>query len=114
MITYNKARIITVAVFKLYGQKDDDIAAALAPPTQTTFISTLVEDPRSPVGERRMGKPINFAVLTIVCYSKDHKAAGLAVSVCGATVRPKRGSALEAGAMLAQLLCQEEAESPYQ
>ncbi|MDJ0515749.1 MAG: hypothetical protein QNJ74_05585, partial [Trichodesmium sp. MO_231.B1] len=27
------------------------------------------------------------------------KAAGLAVSVCGATVRPKRGSALEAGAM---------------
>ncbi|NES07463.1 MAG: hypothetical protein F6K22_34520 [Okeania sp. SIO2F4] len=53
-----------------------------------------------------MGKPINVAVLTIVCYSKDNKAAGLAVSVCGATVRPKRGSALEAGAL--------EAESPYQ
>ncbi|NES64629.1 MAG: hypothetical protein F6K24_04890 [Okeania sp. SIO2D1] len=32
-------------------------------------------------------------------------AAGLAVSVCGATVRPKRGSTLEAGALLAQLLC---------
>ena len=46
-----------------------------------------------------MGKPINVAVLTIVCYSKHNKAAGLAVSVCGATVRPKRGSAFEAGAM---------------
>ncbi|NES70753.1 MAG: hypothetical protein F6K24_38835 [Okeania sp. SIO2D1] len=33
------------------------------------------------------------------------KAAGLAVSVCGATVRPKRGLTLEAGALLAQLLC---------
>ncbi|NEP04389.1 MAG: hypothetical protein F6K25_20090 [Okeania sp. SIO2G4] len=82
----------------------------------------MVEDPRSPVGERRMGKPINVAVLTIVCYSKNNKATGLAVSrgavglatYCGATVRPKRGLALEAGAMLAQLLCQEEAESPYQ
>ncbi|WP_202225271.1 hypothetical protein [Okeania sp. KiyG1] len=59
-------------------------------------------------------KPINLAVLTIVCYAQQNKAAGLAVSVCGATVRPKRGSASEAGAMLAQLLCQEEAESPYQ
>ncbi|NET27239.1 hypothetical protein [Okeania sp. SIO1I7] len=27
------------------------------------------------------------------------KAAGLAVSVCGATVRPKRGLTLEAGAL---------------
>ncbi len=36
---------------------------------------------------------------TIVCYYEENKAAGLAVSVCGATVRPERGSALEAGAM---------------
>ena len=28
-----------------------------------------------------------------------NKAAGLAVSVCGATVRPERGSASEAGAL---------------
>ncbi|GGA24730.1 hypothetical protein [Okeania sp. KiyG1] len=41
-----------------------------------------------------------------------NKAAGLAVSVCGATVRPERGLASEAGATLAQLLCQEETESP--
>ncbi|NET24574.1 hypothetical protein [Okeania sp. SIO1I7] len=34
------------------------------------------------------------------------------MSVCGATVRPERGLASEAGATLAQLLCQEEAESP--
>ena len=27
-----------------------------------------------------MGKPINVALLTIVCYSKNNKAAGLAVS----------------------------------
>ncbi len=43
-----------------------------------------------------MGKPINVAVLTIICSSKNNKAAGLAVSFCGATVRPKRGLALEA------------------
>ncbi len=52
-----------------------------------------------------MGKRINLAVLTIVCYFEYSKAAGLAVSVCRATVRPKKGSTLEAGAMLAQLLC---------
>ncbi|MDJ0555807.1 MAG: hypothetical protein QNJ68_15460 [Microcoleaceae cyanobacterium MO_207.B10] len=28
MITYNKTRIITVEVFKVYGQKDGDLAAA--------------------------------------------------------------------------------------
>ncbi|NET17821.1 MAG: hypothetical protein F6K08_35835, partial [Okeania sp. SIO1H6] len=44
-----------------------------------------------------MGKLINFAasassVLTL------NEAAGLAVSVCGATVRPERGLASEAGA----------------
>ncbi|WP_426544607.1 hypothetical protein [Dapis sp. BLCC M126] len=36
MITYNKAKIITVEGLKVYGQKDCDIAAALAPPTPTT------------------------------------------------------------------------------
>ncbi len=36
MITYNKAKIITVEVFKVDSQKDGDIAAALAPPTPTT------------------------------------------------------------------------------
>ncbi len=76
------------------------------------FISTLALDPRSPEGERRMGKPINLAVITIVCYYKKYKAAGLAVSVCGATVRPERGSALEAGAMLAQLLCKRQQKAP--
>ncbi|NEO57460.1 MAG: hypothetical protein F6K54_32930 [Okeania sp. SIO3B5] len=65
-------------------------------------ISTLVEDPRSQEQKRPMGKPINVAVLTIVCYGQYHKAAGLAVSVCGATVRPKRGLALEAGALEAE------------
>jgi len=60
----------------------------------------LVEDPRSPEGERRMGKPINF-VAHVNSVLDLNKAAGLAVSVCGATVRPKRGSTLEAGALLA-------------
>ncbi|WP_287287626.1 hypothetical protein [Okeania sp. SIO2B9] len=49
-----------------------------------------------------------------MCYSQKNKAAGVAVSVCGATVRPKRASILEAGAMLAQLLCQEAAEGLYE
>ncbi len=59
-----------------------------------------------------MGKPINLVVLTIVCYYKNSKAAGLAVSTpvahggdrqdragksLGATVRPERGSASTAG-----------------
>ncbi|NES67778.1 MAG: hypothetical protein F6K24_22310 [Okeania sp. SIO2D1] len=34
---------------------------------ERSFISTLAEDPRSPSGERRMGKPINLAVLQIIC-----------------------------------------------
>ncbi len=40
----------------------------------------LVEDPRYSVEERPMGKPINLAVLLIVCYNKSIKATGLAVS----------------------------------
>ncbi|NEQ76019.1 MAG: IS200/IS605 family element transposase accessory protein TnpB [Okeania sp. SIO2C9] len=51
------------------------------------------------VGVRRKGTPTK-------------KAAGLAVSVCGATVRPEESKSRKAGAMLAQLLCQEETESP--
>ncbi len=31
------------------------------------FIKMLTEDPRSPVGERRMGMSINVAVLQINC-----------------------------------------------
>ena len=31
------------------------------------FISTLVEDPRSPRRERRMGKPINVDILRTMC-----------------------------------------------
>ncbi len=67
-----------------------------------------------------MGKPINVEVVTIVCYPQYDQAAGPAVSAPVAhggdpqyravlsverTFRPKRGSAREAGAMLAQLLC---------
>jgi len=44
------------------------------------FISTLVEDPRSLVGERRMGKPINpYGIYNSMLLSKN-KAAWLAVS----------------------------------
>ena len=45
-----------------------------------------------------MGKPINFAgyANSVLVFNK---AAGLAVSVCGATVRPKIGSAFEAVVM---------------
>ncbi|NEN92660.1 MAG: hypothetical protein F6K48_28675 [Okeania sp. SIO3H1] len=75
------------------------------------FISTLFEDPHSPEGERRDGKINQFCGFANSVLSLN-KAAGLAVSVCGATVRPERGLASEAGATLAQLLCQEEAESP--
>ncbi|NER03085.1 MAG: hypothetical protein F6K17_10855 [Okeania sp. SIO3C4] len=61
-------------------------------------ISTLVEDPRSPEGERRDGKTNQFCGFANSVL-RLRKAAGLAVSVCGATVRPERGSTLEAGAL---------------
>ncbi|NEO51662.1 MAG: hypothetical protein F6K54_00230 [Okeania sp. SIO3B5] len=48
-----------------------------------------------------MGKPINFVVLPISVLVLN-KAAGLAVSVCRATVRPERSSAFEAGALEAE------------
>ena len=67
------------------------------------FISTLVEDPRSPDKGASYGKTNQCCSFSnsVLLYLK---AAGLAVSVCGATLRPERGSASEAGAMLAQLL----------
>ncbi len=39
-------------------------------------------------------------------------AAGLAVSVCGATVRPEGSKSQKAGAMLAQLLCKRQQKAP--
>lgn len=44
-------------------------------------------------------------------YRRCPIANRLVVSVRGATVKPKINSALEAGAMLTQFLCQETAES---
>ncbi|WP_293161333.1 hypothetical protein [Okeania sp. SIO2C9] len=52
------------------------------------------------------GKPINFAVLPISVLALN-KAAGLAVSVCGATIRPERGLASEAGARKQKVLIRE-------
>ncbi|NES02727.1 MAG: hypothetical protein F6K22_07625 [Okeania sp. SIO2F4] len=63
--------------------------------------------------ERRMGKPINFAVFPkrVLWYLK---AAGLAVSVCGATVRPERGFDLGGWCIVSAAPLQEAAENPNQ
>ncbi|WP_240039131.1 MULTISPECIES: RNA-guided endonuclease InsQ/TnpB family protein [Okeania] len=51
------------------------------------------------VGDRRKGTPTK-------------KAAGLAVSICGATVRPEGSKSRKAGAMLAQLLRRRKQKAP--
>ncbi|MDJ0519878.1 MAG: hypothetical protein QNJ74_27665 [Trichodesmium sp. MO_231.B1] len=71
--------------------------------------------------ERRMGKPINFAVFPkrVLWYLK---AAGLAVSrgavglatYCGATVRPERGFDLGGWCIVSAAPLQEAAENPNQ